>query len=137
MHCLREFNNPTHVHRRWLDERSRAAQASVSRLLRFASVPVLHCADACALAVDFASGDRLVYSGDTMPCRALVAAGMGATLLIHEVWGAHVARVPRGPGTGDADVWCGRGNRSAWVWLCGRALRRCARWATRRLLGDL
>ena len=27
---------------------------------------------------------KLVYSGDTMPCDALVNAGMGATILIHE-----------------------------------------------------
>jgi ribonuclease Z len=36
-----------------------------------------------------AGGARVVYSGDTRPCPALIAAAGGADLLIHEVGGLH------------------------------------------------
>ena len=45
---------------------------------------VEHCWDAFGLIVDGAAGWRLVYSGDTRPSSALVRAGAGATVLIHE-----------------------------------------------------
>jgi ribonuclease BN (tRNA processing enzyme) len=48
------------------------------------TVPVFHRGRAMGLVMDFESGERLVWSGDTRPCRALVEAGRGATLLIHE-----------------------------------------------------
>eukprot|EP00505_MAST-04D_sp_SCG-Rhode-Island_P004806 Stramenopile-MAST_4_protein_4806 len=48
------------------------------------NVPVLHCHNAYGLVVDLRSGEKLVYSGDTRPCRALAAAGLNATVLIHE-----------------------------------------------------
>eukprot|EP00882_Tetradesmus_deserticola_P034166 GHRQ01039099.1.p1 GENE.GHRQ01039099.1~~GHRQ01039099.1.p1 ORF type:complete len:146 (+),score=52.92 GHRQ01039099.1:3-440(+) len=50
----------------------------------WASVPVAHCAGAHGLVLSHSQGWKLVYSGDTRPCPALVAAGAGATLLIHE-----------------------------------------------------
>lgn len=66
-----------------------------ANLLRFAgicsavSVPVIHCRDAYGLVLDLfgtlnESALRIVYSGDTRPCRALVQAGRGADLVIHE-----------------------------------------------------
>merc|ERR1712070_706243 len=48
------------------------------------SVPVVHCSDAWGLVIDSGSGWRFVYSGDTRPSKALVAAGRNATLLVHE-----------------------------------------------------
>eukprot|EP00775_Hariotina_reticulata_P009019 gene9019-9191_t len=48
------------------------------------SVPVAHCAGAHGLVITHKTGWKLVYSGDTRPCSRLVAAGAGATLLIHE-----------------------------------------------------
>ena len=48
------------------------------------SVPVNHCHDAHGLVMDTWCGNRIVYSGDTRPCDALVRAGKGATLLVHE-----------------------------------------------------
>ena len=47
-------------------------------------VPVVHCSDAWGLVVEHTHGWSVVYSGDTRPCDKLVAAGRGATLLIHE-----------------------------------------------------
>lgn len=45
-------------------------------------MPVVHCADAWGLVLHHSSGWRLVYSGDTRPCDALVREGIGATLLV-------------------------------------------------------
>ncbi|KAG5184962.1 beta-lactamase-like protein [Tribonema minus] len=45
---------------------------------------VVHCSNAYALIMRSVQGWKLVYSGDTRPCEALVQAGMGATVLIHE-----------------------------------------------------
>lgn len=66
-------------------------------LVRLEAVPVNHCAHAFALVLqarpraapgggsEQEEGWKLVFSGDTGPCEALVAAAKGATLLIHEV----------------------------------------------------
>jgi ribonuclease Z len=56
---------------------------------RLTLVPVDHLppggeAGGCVLDVD---GTRVVYSGDTRPCEALVDAARGADLLVHEVGG--------------------------------------------------
>jgi ribonuclease Z len=67
------------------------------------TVPVLHRCRCWGLVLEHTSGWKIVYvpspspssaqltvrgcdrfSGDTMPCEALVVAGRGATLLIHE-----------------------------------------------------
>ncbi|KAI8463748.1 MAG: beta-lactamase-like protein [Monoraphidium minutum] len=50
----------------------------------WASVAVDHCHGAFGLVLQHSQGWKLVYSGDTRPCDRLVAAGAGATLLIHE-----------------------------------------------------
>eukprot|EP00198_Chlamydomonas_reinhardtii_P009600 XP_001698937.1 beta-lactamase protein [Chlamydomonas reinhardtii] len=71
----------------WEVAQGRAAAAAVCGslgLVRWQSVAVHHCRDAWGLVVEHADGWKLVYSGDTRPCPALVAAGRGATLLIHE-----------------------------------------------------
>ncbi|CAM9399650.1 unnamed protein product, partial [Phaeothamnion confervicola] len=65
-----------HAHAAWLESRL--------GLTLFRSVPVVHCPQAYALVVRHRTGWKLVYSGDTRPCNALVAAGAGATVLIHE-----------------------------------------------------
>jgi ribonuclease Z len=48
------------------------------------TVPVIHCAESYAIVIQHQSGWKLVYSGDTRPSEALVEAGKGATILIHE-----------------------------------------------------
>ena len=48
------------------------------------SVRVDHCPDAFGLVLKHASGWKLVWSGDTRPCKALRTAGQDCTLLIHE-----------------------------------------------------
>ncbi|KAG2447367.1 hypothetical protein HYH02_007695 [Chlamydomonas schloesseri] len=71
----------------WEVAQGRAAAAAVCGslgLVRWQSVAVHHCRDAWGLVLEHADGWKLVYSGDTRPCPALVAAGRGATLLIHE-----------------------------------------------------
>ena len=53
---------------------------------RVESVRVVHCAHSYGLLLE-SSGEhpwKLVFSGDTRPCEAIVDAAMGATLLIHE-----------------------------------------------------
>ncbi|KFO74979.1 Zinc phosphodiesterase ELAC protein 2, partial [Cuculus canorus] len=53
-------------------------------LAEFQTCEVLHCRNAFACSVVHKSGWKIVYSGDTMPCTALVQMGKNATLLIHE-----------------------------------------------------
>ena len=66
-------------------------------LVKLTSVPVVHCAHAFGVVLEsepriLRSGDtgnsrpgwKVVYSGDTRPCNALVEASRGATVLIHE-----------------------------------------------------
>ncbi|XP_064007236.1 zinc phosphodiesterase ELAC protein 2 [Pogoniulus pusillus] len=66
------------------------AKWSISSLLEsydlaeFQTCEVQHCKNAFACSMVHKSGWKVVYSGDTMPCRALVQMGKDATLLIHE-----------------------------------------------------
>lgn len=48
------------------------------------TVPVDHCPQAFGLVITHNHGWKIVYSGDTRPCPALIEAGKGADLLIHE-----------------------------------------------------
>ena len=51
---------------------------------RVSTVPVIHTKQSFGIVLEHSEGWKLVYSGDTRPCHALVAAGQGATLLVHE-----------------------------------------------------
>ncbi|XP_042308509.1 zinc phosphodiesterase ELAC protein 2 [Sceloporus undulatus] len=51
---------------------------------RFQTCEVRHCKNAFACSMVHKSGWKIVYSGDTMPCEALVQMGKNASLLIHE-----------------------------------------------------
>uniref|UniRef100_A0AAR2KDA0 Zinc phosphodiesterase ELAC protein 2 n=1 Tax=Pygocentrus nattereri TaxID=42514 RepID=A0AAR2KDA0_PYGNA len=53
-------------------------------LTKFQTCLVRHCKNAFACSLTHQSGWRIVFSGDTMPCDALVHMGKNATLLIHE-----------------------------------------------------
>ncbi|XP_028573035.2 zinc phosphodiesterase ELAC protein 2 isoform X1 [Podarcis muralis] len=66
------------------------AKAFISLLLekydfaKFQTCEVRHCKNAFACSMVHKSGWKIVYSGDTMPCDALVEMGKNASLLIHE-----------------------------------------------------
>ncbi|XP_049632801.1 zinc phosphodiesterase ELAC protein 2 [Suncus etruscus] len=53
-------------------------------LEEFQTCLVRHCKHAFGCALVHTSGWKVVYSGDTMPCEALIQMGKDATLLIHE-----------------------------------------------------
>ncbi|XP_033894058.3 zinc phosphodiesterase ELAC protein 2-like isoform X2 [Acipenser ruthenus] len=53
-------------------------------LEKFQTCVVQHCMNAFACSLTHRSGWKIVFSGDTMPCDALVQLGKDATLLIHE-----------------------------------------------------
>ncbi|XP_042575488.1 zinc phosphodiesterase ELAC protein 2-like [Cyprinus carpio] len=53
-------------------------------LVKFQTCFVRHCKNAFACSLTHQSGWQLVFSGDTMPCDAVVNMGKNATLLIHE-----------------------------------------------------
>ncbi|XP_061557276.1 zinc phosphodiesterase ELAC protein 2 [Phycodurus eques] len=53
-------------------------------LEKFQTCMVRHCKNAFACSLTHTSGWKVVFSGDTMPCDALVHMGKKATLLIHE-----------------------------------------------------
>ncbi|XP_064172366.1 zinc phosphodiesterase ELAC protein 2 [Anguilla rostrata] len=55
-----------------------------SDLEKFQTCVVRHCKNAFACSLTHRSGWKLVFSGDTMPCDALVHMGKNASLLIHE-----------------------------------------------------
>ncbi|KAF6093501.1 elaC ribonuclease Z 2 [Phyllostomus discolor] len=78
--CLQkgaEVSNPT-------VERLISSLLSTCDLQTFQTCLVRHCKHAFGCALVHTSGWKLVYSGDTMPCEALVQMGKDATLLIHE-----------------------------------------------------
>lgn len=68
------------------------AESGIESLI---SVPVIHCKEAFGVVIKAANrtnslgklipGWKVVYSGDTRPCKALERAARGATVLIHEV----------------------------------------------------
>jgi len=53
-------------------------------LREIGSVEVRHCKNAFGIVLTHNDGWKLVYSGDTMPCEALVEAGKNCDVLIHE-----------------------------------------------------
>lgn len=55
-----------------------------NELSKFQTCFARHCKNAFACSLTHESGWKLVFSGDTMPCDALVDIGKNATLLIHE-----------------------------------------------------
>ncbi|CAJ0928422.1 unnamed protein product [Ranitomeya imitator] len=61
-----------------------AALLETYRLEKFQTCFVRHCKNAFGCAIVHKSGWKLVFSGDTMPCDALVRMGKDASLLIHE-----------------------------------------------------
>ncbi|GAA6021489.1 hypothetical protein JCM11491_006513 [Sporobolomyces phaffii] len=69
-----------------LQEGSRAYDALLGSLglASVVAVPVLHRCRAWGVVITHSDGWRVVFSGDTMPCDALVEHGRGASLLIHE-----------------------------------------------------
>ncbi|KAL1472917.1 hypothetical protein MTO96_022692 [Rhipicephalus appendiculatus] len=54
------------------------------KLKDFSTVLVLHCKNAYGVTITAETGWKLTYSGDTMPCEALIEAGKGSDILIHE-----------------------------------------------------
>lgn len=58
---------------------------ALARLERVCTAPVSHRMGHCyGIVLQHKHGWKVVFSGDTMPCEALVQAGQGATVLIHE-----------------------------------------------------
>ncbi|KAF4520499.1 hypothetical protein B566_EDAN004750 [Ephemera danica] len=65
------------------EEECQQMEASLG-LQSLRTVFVKHCAGAFGIALHHASGWKVVYSGDTEPCDALVEIGQDCDLLIHE-----------------------------------------------------
>lgn len=61
-----------------------ALSFAIPGLAQVQAVLVDHCPSAYAFILKHESGWSLTYSGDTRPCEALVQAGQGSTVLIHE-----------------------------------------------------
>ncbi|XP_040187093.1 zinc phosphodiesterase ELAC protein 2 isoform X2 [Rana temporaria] len=93
-HCQDLLHNIRFIPSRSLiegaEEECPKARSLVSSLLekcqldKFQTCHVRHCKNAFGCAVVHQSGWKLVFSGDTMPCDALIEMGKDATLLIHE-----------------------------------------------------
>lgn len=62
-----------------------SALKSALRLRHIQTVPVEHRMSHCyGLVLEHVDGWKIVFSGDSMPCAALAAAGRDATVLVHE-----------------------------------------------------
>ncbi|XP_016078005.1 PREDICTED: zinc phosphodiesterase ELAC protein 2 [Miniopterus natalensis] len=93
-HCQQLLHHvsviPAKCLRKGAEVSSPTVEGWISSLLRacdleeFQTCLVRHCKHAFGCALVHTSGWKLVYSGDTMPCEALVQMGKDATLLIHE-----------------------------------------------------
>lgn len=81
--ACREFNDRRHPLRAELLTQIGSVVAQLS------SVPVHHCYDAYGLVVELRDGRKIVYSGDTRPCSALVAAGASPGAFFLSCWLTH------------------------------------------------
>uniref|UniRef100_A0A8C4QNP6 Zinc phosphodiesterase ELAC protein 2 n=1 Tax=Eptatretus burgeri TaxID=7764 RepID=A0A8C4QNP6_EPTBU len=79
-HCIPNWKLQGHI------EHQHASQLLLESLglSKFMTCTVYHCKQAYGCVLEHASGWKVVYSGDTMPCDRLVKCGENATLLIHE-----------------------------------------------------
>jgi ribonuclease Z len=58
--------------------------STILKLGKIVTVPVIHCPRSFGFVLHHKSGTRIVYSGDTRPCPALIESGRGSDILIHE-----------------------------------------------------
>ncbi|XP_039083234.1 zinc phosphodiesterase ELAC protein 2 [Hyaena hyaena] len=92
--CQRVLQHVSLIPAKCLQKGAEAPSPEVERLIgsllgacdlgEFQTCLVRHCKHAFGCALVHTSGWKVVYSGDTMPCEALVQMGKDATLLIHE-----------------------------------------------------
>lgn len=92
--CQEVLHHVSMIPAKCLQEGAEISSPAVERLIssllgtcdleEFQTCLVRHCRHAFGCALVHASGWKVVYSGDTMPCEALVRMGKDATLLIHE-----------------------------------------------------
>ncbi|XP_016041972.1 zinc phosphodiesterase ELAC protein 2 isoform X2 [Erinaceus europaeus] len=92
--CQQILHHMSMIPARCLQKGAEGASPEDERLIRlllescdleeFQTCLVRHCKHAFGCALVHTSGWKVVYSGDTMPCEALVQMGKDATLLIHE-----------------------------------------------------
>lgn len=81
----RAMNSCSYSSRFWQDTSTVDSSNSKCGILSdIQSVPVHHCYDSYGVVLTLSNGRRLLYSGDTRPCNALIEAGMDVDLLIHE-----------------------------------------------------
>uniref|UniRef100_A0A2K6K0H6 Zinc phosphodiesterase ELAC protein 2 n=1 Tax=Rhinopithecus bieti TaxID=61621 RepID=A0A2K6K0H6_RHIBE len=92
--CQEVLHHVSMIPAKCLQEGAEISSPAVARLIssllgtcdleEFQTCLVRHCKHAFGCALVHTSGWKVVYSGDTMPCEALVRMGKDATLLIHE-----------------------------------------------------
>ncbi|XP_073902957.1 zinc phosphodiesterase ELAC protein 2 isoform X2 [Castor canadensis] len=92
--CQEVLHHISMIPAKCLSQGAKVSDPVVERLIRsllktcdleeFQTCLVRHCKHAFGCALVHTSGWKVVYSGDTMPCEALVQMGKDATLLIHE-----------------------------------------------------
>ncbi|KAM4843170.1 zinc phosphodiesterase ELAC protein 2 isoform 2-T2 [Thomomys bottae] len=93
-HCQQIMHHISMIPAKYLLQRAEVSDPSTESLIqsllktcdleKFQTCLVRHCKHAFGCALVHTSGWKVVYSGDTMPCEALVQIGKDATLLIHE-----------------------------------------------------
>ncbi|XP_051851542.1 zinc phosphodiesterase ELAC protein 2 [Antechinus flavipes] len=93
-HCQEILGAVSMIPAKCLQKGTEVSKPMIARLItsllekydleEFQTCLVKHCKNAFGCALVHKSGWKIVYSGDTMPCDALVQLGKGATMLIHE-----------------------------------------------------
>ncbi|NP_001349911.1 zinc phosphodiesterase ELAC protein 2 isoform 2 [Mus musculus] len=93
-HCQEILHHVSMIPAKCLQKGAEVSNTTLERLIsllletcdleEFQTCLVRHCKHAFGCALVHSSGWKVVYSGDTMPCEALVQMGKDATLLIHE-----------------------------------------------------
>uniref|UniRef100_A0A8C9TH68 Zinc phosphodiesterase ELAC protein 2 n=1 Tax=Scleropages formosus TaxID=113540 RepID=A0A8C9TH68_SCLFO len=93
-HCQEILNHVNIIPSRFLtagaDTPSHKTESLIQSLLKkldlekFQTCVVPHCKGSFACSLSHQAGWKVVFSGDTVPCEALVQMGKNATLLIHE-----------------------------------------------------
>ncbi|KAF9974037.1 Zinc phosphodiesterase ELAC protein 2 [Actinomortierella ambigua] len=71
-------------HRRLATENAMSNMLMDTGFAQIDTVDVIHCPWSYGISMTHNDGWKIVYSGDTRPCKNLVEAGMNATVLLHE-----------------------------------------------------
>ncbi|CAM6086609.1 unnamed protein product [Calypogeia fissa] len=84
IHCEELSKSEQHFQNSQQDRKQLLEVLDAMQLNSMLSVKVFHCHEAYGIIFNGRQGWKVAYSGDTRPCKQLIEAGHGCTVLIHE-----------------------------------------------------